>query len=128
MADVLAEFGGTSLGDVRLDERLRRTVSLAATDPVQSFPEQMGSVADREALYGFLANPKVTLGGVLVGHVRQRGNGCGGARLFGSYMTPLRFGFWVTATGWAFSAAEPRAFSGMSPWLGRPTRRANRWG
>ena len=31
----------------------------------------MGSVADREALYRFLANPKVTLPGVLNGHVRQ---------------------------------------------------------
>jgi hypothetical protein len=29
---VLAEFGGESLGDVRLDERLRRVVSLAVMD------------------------------------------------------------------------------------------------
>lgn len=71
MNEVAAEFMGDSLGDARLDERLKRIVSLAATDPGDSFPEQMASVADREALYRFLANPKVTLEGVLSGHVQQ---------------------------------------------------------
>lgn len=71
MGDVLAEFDGESLGDTRLDMRLRRIVALAAADPGQSFPEQMESVADREALYRFLGNPKVTLTGVLNGHLRQ---------------------------------------------------------
>lgn len=71
VTEMLAEFDGDSLGDARLDERLRRIVSLAATDPGESFPEQMASVADREALYRFLANPKVTMAGVLSGHVRQ---------------------------------------------------------
>lgn len=71
VTNVLAEFDGASLGDARLDERLKRIVGLAAADPGQSFPDQMGSVADREALYRFLANPKVTLAGVLNGHVAQ---------------------------------------------------------
>jgi transposase-like protein/DDE family transposase len=71
VTDVTAEFAGDSLGDVRLDERLRRIVSLAAVEPGDSFPEQMASVADREALYRFLANPKVTIAGVLSGHLRQ---------------------------------------------------------
>jgi hypothetical protein len=71
MDEVAAEFVGDSLGDARLDERLRRIVSLAATDPGDSFPEQMTSVADREALYRFLANPKVTMATVLSGHIRQ---------------------------------------------------------
>jgi hypothetical protein len=69
--DILAEFDGKSLGDARLNECLRRIVALAAPDPGRSFPDQMESVADREALYRFLANPKVTLAGVLSGHVRQ---------------------------------------------------------
>ncbi|RPI09426.1 MAG: hypothetical protein EHM63_04745, partial [Actinobacteria bacterium] len=51
MGDILAEYDGQSLGDARLDERLRRIVTLAAADPSQSFPDQMESVADREALY-----------------------------------------------------------------------------
>jgi Transposase DNA-binding/Transposase DDE domain len=71
VTDMAAEFEGESLGDARLDERLRRIVSLAAMDPGESFPDQMASVADREALYRFLANPKVTMAGVLSGHVRQ---------------------------------------------------------
>lgn len=70
-SDVAAEFECDSLGDARLDERLRRIVSLAASEPGDSFPEQMASVADREALYRFLANPKVTMAGVLSGHLRQ---------------------------------------------------------
>jgi len=65
------EYADTTLQDARLNERLRRIVSLAAVEPADSFPEQMASVADREALYRFLANPKVTLAGVLSGHVRQ---------------------------------------------------------
>jgi hypothetical protein len=71
IGDILEEYAGESLGDARLDERLRRIVALAAADPAQSFPDQMESVADREALYRFLANPKVTLPGVLSGHVQQ---------------------------------------------------------
>jgi len=61
VGDILTEYDGQSLGDARLDERLRRIVTLAAADPSQSFPDQMESIADREALYRFLANPKVTL-------------------------------------------------------------------
>lgn len=66
-----AEFQGVSLGDARLAERLQRIVALATADPAESFPEQMASVADREALYRFLSNPKVTLAGVLQGHIHQ---------------------------------------------------------
>jgi hypothetical protein len=35
------EFHGVSLGDIRLDERLRRIVELSAAAPDDSFPEQM---------------------------------------------------------------------------------------
>jgi hypothetical protein len=69
--DLAAEFEGVSLGDGRLVRRLQRIVALATVDPAESFPEQMASVADREALYRFLANPKVTLAGVLQGHIDQ---------------------------------------------------------
>src|SRR5688572_7977223 len=71
VATMAAEFAGVDLGDVRLTERVQRIVSLAAQEPENSFPEQMGSVADREALYRFLANEKVTLRGLLQGHVTQ---------------------------------------------------------
>ncbi len=68
---VTAEFDGISLGDERLDQRLRRIVALAAIAPGESFPEQMQTVADREALYRFLSNPKVSLDQVLGGHVQR---------------------------------------------------------
>ena len=42
VGEMTAEFEGDSLGDARLDERLRRIVSLAAPDPGDSFPEQIG--------------------------------------------------------------------------------------
>src|SRR3954464_15105987 len=66
-----AEFDGVALGDERLDERLKRIAAMVAVSPADSFPEQMETVADREALYRFLANPKVTLDGVLKGHFKQ---------------------------------------------------------
>jgi hypothetical protein len=71
VSEMIAEFDGASLGDARLDQRLRRIVALAAVDPAESFPDQMATVADREALYRFLANPKVTMAAVLSGHVQQ---------------------------------------------------------
>ena len=71
VADMTAEFLGVALGDARLEQRLQRIVSLAAAGPGESFPEQMTSVADREALYRFLANSKVTGPALLTGHVRQ---------------------------------------------------------
>jgi hypothetical protein len=69
--DLAAEFASVSLGDARLDERLQRIVALVAVDPAESFPDQMTTVADREALYRFLANPKVAVAAVLSGHLRQ---------------------------------------------------------
>ena len=71
VSDTMAEFAGASLGDARLDERLRRIVALAAVDPAESFPDEMATVADREALYRFLANRKVTMAAVLSGHVQR---------------------------------------------------------
>ena len=68
---ILGEFDGVSLGDSRLEERLRRIVALTSVCPSDSFPEQMESVADREALYRFLSNSRVTLDSLLSGHVRQ---------------------------------------------------------
>lgn len=68
---VLAEYLEVDLGDSRLDERLRRIVPLLASNPAQSFPEQMATDADQEAIYRFLNNPKVTIDGLLEGHRAQ---------------------------------------------------------
>ena len=64
------EFKGTDLGDKRLERRVLEILPRIAAAPGDSFPEQMASVAEREALYRFLANPKVTMEGLLAGHVR----------------------------------------------------------
>ncbi len=71
VTEIAGEFEEVELGDTRLDERLRRVASLCAIAPSESFPEQMETVADREALYRFLANSKVTVNGVLRGHISQ---------------------------------------------------------
>jgi IS4 transposase len=64
-------FEGVELGDGRLENRLERMVSLIAASPGESFPTQMEGVADREALYRFLSNPKVTMDRLLSGHLTQ---------------------------------------------------------
>src|SRR5689334_9107218 len=69
--EIAAEFAGAMLGDARLDGRLKRIVALLGAAPEESFPDQMRSTADREALYRFVANRKVTMEAVLAGHVQQ---------------------------------------------------------
>lgn len=68
---LLAEYADVHLGDARIDERLQRILPQLAGAPSDSFPEQMESDADQEALYRFLGNPKVTLDGLLEGHRLQ---------------------------------------------------------
>lgn len=68
---VTAEFEGVQFGDVRLDKRLQRILPKLAAAPDDSFPEQMESEADQEALYRFLGNPKVTPDALLDGHRGQ---------------------------------------------------------
>ena len=61
VAAMLAEFGEVGLGDARLNERLMRIAAQIASSPGKSFPDQMETEADQEALYRFLANDKVSL-------------------------------------------------------------------
>lgn len=71
VSELEAEFATLSLCDARLNERARRIVSRIAVAPEESFPKQMASEAEREALYRFLANPEVSLEALLLGHVEQ---------------------------------------------------------
>jgi len=68
---LLAEYADVHFGDARVDERLNRIVSQLAGASDDSFPVQMASDADQEALYRFLANPKVVLDKLLEGHRQQ---------------------------------------------------------
>jgi transposase-like protein/DDE family transposase len=68
---VLTEFDGVRLGDARLDRRLHRVLAQLSVAPGDSFPEQMKSEADQEALYRFLNNGNVTMDALLGGHRKQ---------------------------------------------------------
>jgi hypothetical protein len=68
---LLSEYHALDLGDGRLDERLRLILPRLASNPAQSFPEQMITDGEQEALYRFLRNPKVTIDALLEGHRTQ---------------------------------------------------------
>lgn len=68
---VVDEFAGVELGDARLEKRLATILPLLAATPDASFPAQMGSDANSEALYRFLSNAKVSLDGLLAPHIAQ---------------------------------------------------------
>jgi hypothetical protein len=63
------EFARVTLSDRRLERRALKIVAAIAPAPSDSFPEQMASEAEREALYRFLSNPRVTMHSLLAGHV-----------------------------------------------------------
>lgn len=68
---VMAEYEGVRFGDARVDQRLQRILPQLVAAPNESFPEQMASDADQEALYRFLGNRRVTLKALLEGHRQQ---------------------------------------------------------
>lgn len=87
------EFERVSLGDKRLDARALKIVAGVAPAPCDSFPAQMTSEAEREALYRFLSNPKVTIDGLLGGHFEatcKRMRGRAGVRVIHD-TSPFRF-------------------------------------
>lgn len=65
---LLEEYSEADFNDSRLDERLMRILPQIGLNPAESFPEQMQSDSDQEALYRFLNNPKVTVDALLAGH------------------------------------------------------------
>lgn len=73
-----AEFAESRLGDRRLDLRLRRLGTMAATDPEASFPVAAGNDSELEATYRFLRNASVRGGAILEPHVRATVGRCGG--------------------------------------------------
>ena len=51
-AALFAEYREVDFGDARLDGRLMRILPLLASNPGQSFPEQMDSEAEKSQGYG----------------------------------------------------------------------------
>jgi hypothetical protein len=62
------EFGGSDLGDARLDRRLANLAEKLAADPVMSIPKAMGDWSQAKAAYRFFANDDVTREKVLDPH------------------------------------------------------------
>ena len=69
--EVLAEFEGSALGDVRRGNSLRRLALSLAVDPTASFPAATRTDAALEAAYRLLRNKAVSMEGILAGHYAQ---------------------------------------------------------
>jgi hypothetical protein len=65
------ELAAVDLGDARLEDRARSILARIGAAPGDSFPEQMKTLAEREALYRFVNNEGVTLERLLDAHVHQ---------------------------------------------------------
>ena len=89
VSKALDEYAESNWEDSRLDERLRRTLMLIASNPSQSFPEQMVNDADQEGLYRFLRNPQVTVDILLQGHRAQTLKRMSGRRLSSQRSKPV---------------------------------------
>jgi len=67
--DVDAEFAGISVGDKRLNARVRSVAARIAIAPAESFPQLVASEAECEALYRLLNNDSVGWNAILEPHV-----------------------------------------------------------
>lgn len=76
---VRAEFEGSNLGDARLNARLDKIATRLAEQPAAGFPTALVTVAETEAFYRFLSNPKVTLEAVLAPHQMATRERCAAA-------------------------------------------------
>src|SRR6478752_2090599 len=69
--NVVREFEGSTLGDVRRRDRLRKLAQLLAIDPKASFPAATKTDAALEAAYRLLRNKSGSMEGILAGHYDQ---------------------------------------------------------
>jgi len=69
VGELSEEFDGVELGDWRLRERLMSLSRSLDEAPEASLPRATKTTAAREAAYRFLGNHKVSLAGILAGHV-----------------------------------------------------------
>ena len=69
--NVVREFEGSTLGDVRRRDRLQKLAQSLARDPTASFPAATKTHAALEAAYRLLRNKSVSMEEILVGHYAQ---------------------------------------------------------
>src|SRR6476619_5260422 len=95
--DVLDEYRGASLGDERLNRRLRRLAALIGSDPEASFPVAANNDADLEATYRFVNNERVEAHEIMAPHLARTLERCGQARRVVVAHDTTEFNFGKTA-------------------------------
>lgn len=68
-AERVAQEAACSLGDERLEKRMRGIVSTMCKRPAASFPDLFKDDSELEAVYRFLRNGRLSLGKTLRGHI-----------------------------------------------------------
>jgi hypothetical protein len=76
VGDLKGEFEGAEIGDWRLRERLMLLSQSLDAAPEASLPRAVKTTAAREAAYRFLGNSRVSLAGVIAGHVNATVQRC----------------------------------------------------
>jgi hypothetical protein len=76
LGDVRDELSGAEIADWRLRERLVSLSEAIDESPEASLPKATKTTAAREAAYRFLGNRKVSLPGILAGHVAATARRC----------------------------------------------------
>jgi hypothetical protein len=92
-ANLVQEFSGACLGDVRLERRLISIAQQISARPSESFPLIFSGEADLEAFYRFVSNPAVHWENILEPHHRQtRSRVSAGADIIAIHdSSPLQF-------------------------------------
>src|SRR3954471_16789672 len=80
VGDLKEEFEGAEVGDWRLRDRLMRVSEALDVAPAKSIPGAAKSIAEREAAYRLLGNQRVSMAGILAGHVAATVQRCRQAR------------------------------------------------
>jgi hypothetical protein len=106
------EYSDVRFEDARLDGRLTRILRQVAIDPSQSFPEQMETDSDQEALYRFFRNPKVTVDALLEGHRGQTVDRMAGSSVVRIVHDTSEFVFKGDREGLVTMQRETKGFSG----------------
>jgi hypothetical protein len=76
LGEMRDEFGGAEIADWRLRERLVTLSEALDGTPEASLPKATKTTAAQEAAYRFLGNGKVSLPGILAGHVAATARRC----------------------------------------------------
>ena len=132
MADcgsVVNELAAGRLGDQRLDERRDRVLAVLEQQPDRGFPDACGNVAEVEAFYRFLRNPRVSLEAVVAPHVAATHARCAaiGEVLVLHDTTDMVFAGEATRPGLTRWVRGVMAFGCMPLWPHQLTASACRW-